>query len=107
MSVFQMTAGDPPHTGVLTFSEPGPPPADGAVFSDNLGLATVALAADLVTWTITLVAGGGPVAGAAPMIANITYTGTSVPPDAGPVQVAPLVLTVVAIPAAETGQFNP
>jgi hypothetical protein len=107
MSALAMTVGDPPHTSALTFSEAGPPPANGAVASDAPGLVTVSLAADLVTWTATLVAGGGPTAGAAPMIANITYTGTSTPPDVGPVQVEPLVITVSPTPVAETGQFNP
>jgi|HubBroStandDraft_2_1064218.scaffolds.fasta_scaffold295404_3 hypothetical protein len=98
MSVLQMTVGDPPHTSKLTFSEPGAP-ADGAVASDDPAVATVSLdPTDHVTWTSSAVGPG---------IANITYTGTSDPPDAGPVVVEPLVLTVVAAPAAETGQFNP
>jgi hypothetical protein len=104
MSVFQMTVGDPPHSGVLTFSEPGAP-TDGAVMSDNAAVATVALAPDMITWTITLVPPVAPADGSG--VANITYTGTSSPPDVGPVVVEPLVLTVVAMPAAETGQFNP
>jgi hypothetical protein len=94
-----MTVGDPPHTKMLTFSEPGAP-ADGAVHSDNEPLATISLdPTDHATWTITLGTGIGT--------ATMTYAGTSDPPDAGPVVVEPLVLTVVPVPTAETGQFNP
>ena len=101
MSVAQMTVGDPPRSGKLTFSEPGAP-ANGAVASDNPVVASISLdPTDHVTWTITLAAGGGP------GVCNITYTGTSDPPDSGPVIVEPLVLTVVAVPPQETGQFNP
>jgi hypothetical protein len=101
MSVLQMTVGDPPHTSKLTFSEPGAP-ADGAVMIDNSAMAAVMLdPTDHATWTITLDPSGTTGTG------NITYSGTSDPPDAGPVIVEPLVLTVVPKPTAETGQFNP
>jgi hypothetical protein len=82
--------------GVLTFDEA--PPADGAVVSDNPAVATVALAADLITWTVTGVSIGN---------CTVSFTGTSLPPDVGPVQVAPMAVTVAAAPVAETGNFNP
>jgi hypothetical protein len=104
MSVLQMFVGDPPHTSKLTFSEPGAP-ADGAVQSDNPSVATISLdPTDHVTWTVTL-ATGLSITG--PATVNLTYTGTSDPPDAGPVMVEPCVLTVMPKPVAETGQFNP
>jgi len=81
--------------GVLTFDEG--PPTDGAVASDNTAVATVTLAADLITWTVIAVANG---------TANVTYTGTSLPPDVGPAMVAPMVVTVQAAPVAEHGDFN-
>lgn len=99
MSVLQMFEGDPPHSSKMSFSEPGAP-ADGAVAGDNDPVATMSLdPTDHASWTITLGSGAGTV--------NFNYTGTSDPPDAGPVVVEPLVLTVVPKPAAETGQFNP
>jgi hypothetical protein len=82
---------------MFTFSE-STPPSDGAVMSDNPAVATISLDADMVTWTCV---------GVSPGMANMTYTGTSAPPDAGPAQVAPMVVTVVAVPVAETGDFNP
>jgi hypothetical protein len=101
MSVLQMTVGDPPHSGKLTFSEPTAP-SDGAVTSDNPAVATMSLDLnDHVSWTINLAT--PPLPG----IATFAYTGTSVAPDAGPAVVEPLVLTVVPVPVAETGQFNP
>jgi hypothetical protein len=69
---------------------------------DNAAIAAVTLdTTDHVTWTITLDPSGTTGTG------TVTYSGTSDPPDAGPVIVEPLVLTVVLKPAAETGQFNP
>jgi hypothetical protein len=106
MSVFQMTVGDPPHgPKVMTFSEPGAP-ADGAVHGDNDAVATISLdPTDHATWTVTLTPGAPPIT--APVTVNFTYTGTSDPPDAGPVIAEPMVLTVVPAPTAETAQFNP
>jgi hypothetical protein len=106
MSILQMTVGDPPHgPKQLTFSEGGAP-ADGAVHSDNPSVADISLdPTDHVSWTITL--GTGAASITAPTTVNMTYTGTSDPPDVGPVMVEPLVLTVVPKPVAETGQFNP
>ncbi len=112
MSVLQMMVGDAPYPSdgtprMLTFSEPGAP-ADGAVMGDNDAVAMMTLAADHATWTITLVPGAGPQTPAdPPVVVTFTYTGTSDPPDAGPVVVEPLVLTVVPMAQAETGQFNP
>jgi len=80
----------------LTFS--AAPPPDGAVASDNAAVATIALAADMVTWTVVAVSPG---------TANMTYTGTSVAPLVGPCVVAPMVVIVQAVPVAETGDFNP
>ena len=98
VSLPQMTFSAPGNVavGVLTFDEA--PPTDGAVASDNPAVATISLAADLITWTVTGVSAG---------TANFTYSGTSLPPDVGPVQVAPMVGTFVAQPVAETGNFNP
>jgi len=83
--------------GVLTFDEPTPP-ANGAVASDNPAVATASLAADMVTWTVTYVSNGN---------ANVSYTGTSAPPDAGPAVVAPIAIICSAAPVAEAGNFNP
>lgn len=99
VSVLQLEVGQT-AVGVCTFSEPTPPP-DGAIASDNPAV-TVSLAADHETWTCVAVS---PTAANTP--ANVTYTGTSVPPDVGPVQVAPMMVTVVPVPVAETGDFNP
>lgn len=105
MSVLQMTVGDAPHTGTLTFSELGAP-ADGAVQSDNPMVADISLdSTDHASWTITLGSGAATITD--PTVVNMTYTGTSDPPDVGPVMVEPLVLTVMPAPVAETGQFNP
>jgi hypothetical protein len=84
--------------GVCTFDEA--PPADGAFTSDNPAVATVSLAADLVTYTVTYVGDG---------TAMLTYTGTSLPPDAGPVVMAhnPISVTCTSTPVAETGDTNP
>jgi hypothetical protein len=81
----------------MTFSEPTPP-ADGAVASDDPTAGAVSLAADLVTWTLKAMAVG---------VGNVTYTGTSVAPDAGPAIVSPMSFSVTAAPVAETGSFNP
>ena len=83
--------------GVLTFDEPTPP-ADGAVMSDNPTVAMASLAPDMVTWTVTYVGNG---------TANISYTGTSAPPDAGPAVVAPIAILCSSRPVAEAGNFNP
>jgi hypothetical protein len=83
--------------GMLTFSETTPPP-DGAVVSDTPAVATIALGADKATWTCVAVSVG---------MATVTYAGTSVAPDAGAAVVAPMIVTVVATPVAETGDFNP
>jgi hypothetical protein len=85
-------------TGVLTFSEPTPPP-DGAVTSDNPAACPISLDGDFVTWH------AGPAASAG--VANFSYTGTSVAPDAGPAVVQPISCSVTAAPVAETGSFNP
>ena len=85
-------------TGVMTFSESTPPP-DGAVVSDNTAVGPLVLGADHVTWTL------GPVTAVG--VGNITYTGTSVAPDAGPAVVPPMSFSVTAVPVAETGSFNP
>ncbi len=84
-------------TGKLTFDE-DTPPTDGAVVSDNVGVATIALDADLVTWICMGIAVGD---------ANCSYTGTSVLPDVGPAMVPNMIVHVVAAPVAETGDFNP
>ncbi len=109
MSVLQMAVGDAPHSSVMTFSESGPAPSDGAVTGDNDAVAMMTLdPSDHASWTITLVPGAGPASPTdPPVVITFSYTGTSVPPDAGPVMVEPLVLTVVPVPVAETGQFNP
>jgi hypothetical protein len=83
--------------GVLTFDE-ATPPADGAVMSDNPAVATASLDADMVTWTVTYVGNG---------MANISYTGTSAPPDVGPAVVAPIAIICSDAPVAEMGNFNP
>jgi hypothetical protein len=82
--------------GVMTFDEG--PPTDGAIVSDNPAVATASLAADLITWTVVGVSVGN---------CTVSYTGTSLPPDVGPVEVAPMAVTVAAAPVAETGNFNP
>jgi hypothetical protein len=81
----------------MTFSE-STPPTDGAVASDDMAAGTVALAADHVTWTLNAVGVG---------TGNVTYTGTSVAPDAGPAVVQPMSFSITAAPVAETGSFNP
>lgn len=83
--------------GKLTFDEPTPP-TDGAVVSDNPAVATISLAADLVTWTCVAVSVG---------TAAVTYTGTSVAPDAGPAVVPAMMVAVTAAPVAEHGDFDP
>lgn len=83
--------------GKLTFDETTPP-TDGAVASDNPAVATIALDADMVTWTCVAVSVG---------TANVTYTGTSVAPDAGAAVVPPMIVTVTAAPVAEHGDFDP
>lgn len=96
MSVIQLEVGQT-AVGMLTFDEPAPP-ADGAVASDMPAVATISLGADLETWTLVAMSVG---------TANVTYTGTSAPPDVGPAVVPPMVVTVVAVPVAEHGDFNP
>jgi hypothetical protein len=85
-------------TGVMTFSEPTPP-TDGAVANDNPAAGPVSLGADLVTWKL------GPMTAVG--TGNVTYTGTSVSPDAGAAVVQPMSYSVTAAPVAETGNFNP
>jgi len=97
VSVLELEVGQT-ATGTLSFSETTPP-QDGAVVSDSPAV-TITLDADLITWHCH----GVSVTTAA---ANCTYTGTSAPPDVGPAQVAPMVVTVVPVPVAETGDFNP
>lgn len=84
--------------GMCTFNLA--PPPDGAFTSDNPAVATISLAADEVTYTITYVSNG---------TAMMTYSGTSVPPDAGPVVMAhnPISVLCTAAPVAETGDTNP
>jgi hypothetical protein len=80
----------------MTFDEIDPP-ADGAVASDSDSI-TVSLDADNVTWTVVANSVG---------IATVSYTGTSVAPDVGSAVVPPMVVTVVAVPVAEHGDFDP
>jgi hypothetical protein len=98
MSVLELEVGQTAGPGTMTFNEPTPP-ADGAVFSDNPAVCPISLAADGVTWTC------GPALSVG--VANMSYTGTSAPPDVGPVVVPNMVVTVVAVPVAEQGDFNP
>jgi hypothetical protein len=83
--------------GTMTFDEA--PPSDGAWTSDTPAVATISLAVDLVTYTVTYVSNG---------TAMMTYTGTSQPPDVGPVVVAhnPFSVMCSAAPVAETGDSN-
>ncbi len=90
-----MTVGQQ-AVGVLTFD--GGVPPDGAVASDNPAVCPVSLASDGITWT------AGP--SLAEGIANMTYTGTSVAPLSGPSLVPAVVITIQAVPVAETGSFN-
>jgi hypothetical protein len=87
--------------GQCTFDEG--PPTDGAFTSSDPTLATIALAADLVSYHIAYVdlTRSGTV--------NMTYSGTSLPPDAGPVVMAhnPIVVMCTPAPVAETGDTNP
>lgn len=86
--------------GTITFSEPGAP-ADGAVQSSDPATATISLDPnDLATWTVMGVA-------VSTTDVMFTYTGTSDAPDQGPVQIDPMTATIVAVPPAETGSFNP
>jgi hypothetical protein len=84
--------------GVMTFNEPTPP-SDGAWTSDTPSVATISLAADLVTYTVTKVGNG---------TAIMSYTGTSAPPDVGPAVVAhnPFTVMCTAAPVAEMGDSN-
>jgi len=97
MSVMQLEVGQT-AVGMLKFDEITPP-ADGAVSSDNAAVCPISLAADKVTWT------AGPALAVG--MANFMYTGTSAAPDVGPAVVAPLVTTVIAVPVAEHGDFDP
>jgi hypothetical protein len=97
MSVMQLEVGQT-AVGKMTFDEITPP-VDGAVASDAGGVATIELdPTDHVTWTCKAMAVG---------MANISYTGTSVAPDVGPAVVPMMVVTVVAVPVAEHGDFDP
>jgi hypothetical protein len=95
MSVLALEVGQT-AVGTMTFTLA--PPSDGAVASDTPAVATIALAADMVTWTLHAIGIG---------TANMTYTGTSMPPDVGPCVVLPMVVTVTAVPLAEGGDFAP
>ena len=97
MSVLALEVGQK-AVAPMVFSEPGPPPSDGVVASDNPAVATIALASDMLTWTCIAFSVG---------TCNMTYTGTSVSPDVGPVVVLPMVVTVTAVPVAEGGDFTP
>jgi hypothetical protein len=97
MSVMQLEVGQT-AVGHLTFDEVTPP-ADGAVASDNAAVCPITLAADMMTWT------AGPALAVG--TANFSYTGTSVTPDVGPAVVPMLTTTVIAVPVAEHGDFNP
>lgn len=97
MSVMQLEIGQT-AVGALTFDEITPP-ADGAVASDNAAVCPITLAADMVTWT------AGPALAVG--IVNFSYTGTSASPDVGPAVVPMLTTTVIAVPVAEHGDFNP
>ena|ERR1700739_4505561 len=99
MSVLHLEVGQT-AVGKLTFDETTAP-TDGAVASDNPAV-TVSLAADHITWTCVAVS-----VTAANTPANITYTGTSVAPDVGPAIVPPMLVTVVPVPVAEHGDFDP
>ena len=97
MSVLELEVGQK-AVHAMTFDEPSPP-ADGAVASDNPAVATISLdPTDHLTWTCTAVSVG---------TANISYTGTSASPDVGAAVVPNMVVTVVAVPVAEHGDFNP
>jgi hypothetical protein len=99
MSVLQLEVGQT-AVGTLSFDEITPP-TDGAVASDNPAV-TISLAPDHVTWTAvaaSVTASNTP--------ANITYTGTSVAPDVGAAIVPAMMVTVVPVPVAEHGDFNP
>jgi hypothetical protein len=96
MSVMQLEVGQT-AVGMMTFDEPTPP-VDGAVVSDMPAVATIDLAADHKTWTCMALSVG---------VATISYTGTSVTPDVGAAVVPPMVVTVVAVPVAEHGDFDP
>jgi hypothetical protein len=91
-------------TGMLTFDLA--PPSDGAVQSDNPSFVPVSLAADGVSWTVGPVSADPSVAAPGATLAHITYTGTSVSPDAGPAVVPPISASVTPAPVAETGNFN-
>lgn len=92
--------GQTAANGTLTWSEPGAAgvPSDAALVSDNPGVCPITLNPD-GTWT------AGPAV--APGVANINATGTSAPPDVGPIVADPMVVTVSTRPAAETVVFNP
>lgn len=89
--------------GHLTFSESGAP-SDGAVASSDPSTATISLDADGITWTVVAVNAPDP---SNPTVVTMTYSGTSTPPDTGPVVVPPMTIAVSAVPIAETGNFNP
>jgi hypothetical protein len=97
VSVIQLEVGQT-AVGKLTFDEINPP-ADGAVISDNPSVCPISLAADMVTWTLgpALAVGSG----------NANYSGTSTAPDTGPAVVPAMTFTVVAVPVAEHGDFDP
>lgn len=100
MSVLELQVGQTAK-GQLTFDETTAP-ADGAVASDNPAVTITLDPTDHITWTaigVSVTAPGTP--------ANCTYTGTSAPPDVGPAVVPPMLVTVVPVPVAEHGDFDP
>lgn len=100
MSVLELQVGQT-AVGKLTFDETTAPP-DGAVASDNPAVTIALDPTDHITWT----AFGASVT-AANTPASCTYSGTSVPPDTGPAIVPPMMVTVVPVPVAEHGDFDP
>ena len=100
MSVLELHVGQT-AVGKLVFDEITPP-TDGAVATDNAAVTISLNPTDHMTWTcvaVSVTAPGAP--------ANVSYTGTSVAPDAGPAVVPPMAVTVVPVPVAEHGDFDP
>jgi hypothetical protein len=100
MSVLELQVGQT-AVDTLKFDEITPP-TDGAVASDNPAVTISLDPTDHITWTavaVSVTAAGVP--------ASITYTGTSVAPDVGPAIVPPMLVTVVPVPVAEHGDFDP
>lgn len=102
MSDINMVVGQQ-AVGQMSFSESGAP-SDGAVMSSDPSTATISLDPDGITWTVQAVNAPDP---SNPTVVTMSYTGTSMPPDTGPVVVSPMTIAVSAAPIAETGNFNP